>query len=279
MKNKTMKKLSPIKNYPAPKYPTKIQIIKNPALLRKAPRRWRASPIAGAALLFVLSSGLYACASEKFASPEQVYDNGDISDGKDVDISEERVEALSIPLFEHGSGRSSYGCVSVAPPVYLSEEEAAQVVREEALKMGVDFSSSAKLTSDRFPSTNLYGTQTDAVWSGEMMLDGYDEKLGIGFEFVSKEDVNEWEKQDENVHSTVTDYDMNGTAERLSAVVNNTVVFYDPGTNYELIDYEKLYSDELGYSETEERLRADSIENLREQVRSFLEWLAAEGII
>jgi hypothetical protein len=42
------------------------------------------------------------------------------------------------PIFKHGEGRGSIGCVVVAPPVFLSEEEAMQIIREELAKHGVN---------------------------------------------------------------------------------------------------------------------------------------------
>lgn len=41
------------------------------------------------------------------------------------------------PILEHGKGRGATGCVVISPPVFLSEEEALQVVKEELAKHGV----------------------------------------------------------------------------------------------------------------------------------------------
>ena len=41
------------------------------------------------------------------------------------------------PIFEHGAGRGAEGCRAVAPPVFLSEEEGMQILREELAKHGV----------------------------------------------------------------------------------------------------------------------------------------------
>lgn len=41
------------------------------------------------------------------------------------------------PIFEHGKGRGLTGCIVVSPPVFLSEEEAMQIVREELGKHGI----------------------------------------------------------------------------------------------------------------------------------------------
>ncbi len=47
-------------------------------------------------------------------------------------------ERVSVaPIFEHGEGRGATGCVVISPPVFLSEEEALQIVKEELAKHGV----------------------------------------------------------------------------------------------------------------------------------------------
>jgi len=45
------------------------------------------------------------------------------------------------PIFKHGEGRGATGCVVTAPPVFLSEEEAMQIIREELAKHGVKLGS------------------------------------------------------------------------------------------------------------------------------------------
>ena len=39
--------------------------------------------------------------------------------------------AIVAPIFQHGEGRGATGCIVMSPPVFLSEEEALLVVREE----------------------------------------------------------------------------------------------------------------------------------------------------
>jgi hypothetical protein len=191
--------------------------------------------------------------------------------------------ALSIPIFEHGTGRGSFGCVSVAPPVFLSEEEALQVIREEAEAKGVYFDDTKSVEGNKFPATNLYYNDNNdlVTWKGVLELDGYDSSLNIGFEFVSQADVVAWAKKSA-MWSSVETYDMKGTSERLSEVIENTAVFYDPAPDYEAfnrnwskdnIDFETY----MNQYTTEQK--ALMLEQLREQVRDFLVWLAAEGII
>ena len=270
MKNEL--KITPVRHYFIPKYPTKMDVRISPAILRAVPRRWDVKPAVCMALMFTLSTGLYGCADGNNAG-------GGVSTGGNTALS------LSIPIFEHGVGRGSYGCSSVAPPVFLSEEEALQVIREEAEARGVNFDDTKSIEGDHFPATNEYdidGTDNNTTWEGTLELDGYDSTLGIGFEFVSQEDVVAWENKDTEMLCSVSSFYMKSTAERLADVVKNTAVFYDPASNYEDFKYD-WNGDSADYETYMNQYTAEQkermLEDLREQVRDFLDWLAAEGII
>ncbi len=289
-------RIEPVKRYPGPKYPTKVEVTLDPSVLRSLPRRWSAKPAVCAALLLTLTTGLYSCGSGDEGSgtedgssvvsePLNQPSTTGTGDTTTTKSGNNNSPGLSIPFFEHGNGRGSYGCVSVAPPVFLSEDEAAQVIREEVAKAGVSFSDS-KSIEGKFPATNLYGDESmkDATWDGTLKLDGYDRTLGIGFEFISQQDVEDWQKNG-NMMSSVSTYEMKDTAKRLSDSVKDVAVFYDPGMDWTNIkfdynSYSKNYSDYQAYiNEFTAAQKAQMLENLRAQVRDFLAWLAAEGII
>lgn len=258
--------IEPVPFYKEPKYPTKAVVLMNPAILSALPQRWKSLPSMCLALTLTLSTGLYGCAKE----PPRDEDDSD----KDLRVS--------VPFFAHGEGRGAYGCVMVAPAVYLSEEEALQIIQEEAEAKGIHFDDTKTIRSMHFPATNIYHGDTEyETREGSIELDGYDSDLQIGFEYISEEDVFEWAKETDS-WSSVTEYDMHGTAERLSKVVKNTAVFYDPGADIDAfeMDWEadsetwQAYEDQYK-SEQKELMQ----ENLRAQVRDFLDWLSAEGII
>jgi hypothetical protein len=46
--------------------------------------------------------------------------------------------AVAAPIFEHGEGHGSVGCVVITPPVFLSEEEALKIIRESLAGYGLD---------------------------------------------------------------------------------------------------------------------------------------------
>jgi hypothetical protein len=232
-------KVIPMKVYYEPKYPTKSAVILDPVVLRSLPRRWSAKPAVCAALLLTLTTGLCSCGSGDEGSGTG-NGNSIVSEplGQPEGTGDNPSPGLAVPFFEHGNGRGSYGCESVAPPVFLSEDEAAQVIREEAVKAGVTFSG-VKSIEGEFPATNLYGDKSmkDATWDGTLVLDGYDKTLGIGFEFISQKDVEDWKKTG-NMMSTVSTYDMKDTAQRLSGCVKDVAVFYDPGMDWTNIKFD-----------------------------------------
>ena len=292
--------LSPRPNYKSPSYPTKEQILLHPELLKTVPRRWARNPVVLTALSLVLSAGLTACgtASDSIlpdsnsapaasdalgASNSASSGNSTISAASAEDSTEDSTEnsagdaeTLDIPIFAHGTGRGSYGCESVAPPVFLSEEEAMQVIEEECAAQGIDLSGQ-KTISGTFPATStlpeaVSGGASDQTYTGDLSLDGYSDDLGIGVEFVSTDDILDW-KADTGMAATVEEFDLKGTAQRLADCTDNVAVFYDPTADDDL-DF--TGSNEESYVESS---REQSLEELRTQVRDFLQWLKAQGVI
>ncbi|MBQ8640711.1 MAG: hypothetical protein IJ480_00710 [Clostridia bacterium] len=283
--------LERVRSYPVPRYPTAVQFHEKESVTRYMPRRWRGKRLVGQVLIFTAMSGLCSCTlpqteptGQNVVTPDaeneetpwylQMFGNG-----KQTGDEPERKETLSVPLFVHGEGRGSFGCDSVLPPVYLSEDEAAQVIRETALEYGVDFSGEGTVESSKLPYTNIYGDAVKKTYRGELILDGYDGDLGIGFEYVSRKDVSDWH-MDTGMASSVETYDMKGTAEKLAESVADTAVFYDPGMDYSQMpewhseeDWDKAVEEYCALQK--ERMTQD----LRAQVADFLEWLAGQGII
>lgn len=257
--------ITPLRDYPRPEYPTAAAFHKNGRMLfHYIPRRWRFVKTLGSVLVFTVLSGLCACS---------------LQNGED---STDKTASVAVPLFVHGEGRGSYGCESVAPPVYLSEDEAAQVIRETAKEYGLSFTGEGTVSGDALPYTSLFDTM-DETYKGELPLDGYDEATGLGYLFVSRDDIVAWQK-DTRVYSSFAFFDTKGTAEKLSDTVKNTAVFYDPGTDNDLLGQYFAGTEEDPYTEEnlaayEAAQKAQMEEKLRAQVMDFIAWLQAQGII
>lgn len=251
--------IKPVKKYDEPDYPTKDQVMKNPELLKIIPDRWKGNLYVTAALSALLAITLSGC-------------NND-SGNKTAAPLEKSIH--SIPIFEHGKGRGSFGCDSVAPPALISEEEAFQVIQEEAKSYNISFEkSNMELKNINLPQVNLFSAQEkeevlQTVNKGSLKLDGYDANKNIGFDFISKEEYDQWQKED-GMYSSVESYDFLQAAKVLRTGVNKSKevsvvgIFYNPIAASE---NEKFPSKET------------SEEQLRKQIQDFFQWLKAQGII
>ena len=151
-----------------------------------------------------------------------------------------------------------------------------QVIEEECAAQGIDLTGQ-KTISGTFPATStlpeaISGSDSDQTYTGDLSLDGYSEDLGIGVEFVSTDDILDW-KADTGMAATVEEFDLKGTAQHLADCTDNVAVFYDP-TADDYLDF--TGSNEESYVESS---KEQSLEELRAQVRDFLQWLKAQGVI
>jgi hypothetical protein len=260
--------LEPVKKYSSPNYPDKQTIIKNPKLLKTMPERWKGNMYVCTALSSLIMFMFSGCVQKGVSGAEPA--NG-------------KLEA--VPIFEHGTGRGSFGCSSVAPPAFISEEEAFQVIQEEGKKYGLVFDKKdLKLENVKIPETkymlstvNGKSAAIDSTRKGNLVLDGYDEAKKVGFEFISTDDYEEWQIKS-NTRSTVDEFDFLSTAKLLQSGINESKsessvgIFYNPMMS--LKASEKLDIDALQNYTTD-----SAKEDLRKQVKDFLQWLKAQGII
>lgn len=318
-------KVMPVKQYSEPDFPTRNIIDEHPELLRLVPKRWRGNPVVIAALTGMLAITLGV---RSFAAPDEA-----------------KQKARVAPIFEHGQGQGSFGCVAVNPPVFLSEDEARKVILEEAKRAGIDFKVDSLVIDNGFvPITDRYGflDREEAAKTGSskdpqptlnyekpkpkepeprlnyqmLRLDGTDAKRKISFEYVSEEDFQSWEKRPLTRACTVDAYEMKKTAEQLAEGLKRSdpegvfAVFYDPcvGSNdarkklgeSSQADFvakldslkakketmsEAQYNTEFNkmwkqhYSQLTHEANELSREELRAQVKDFIQWLKAQGVI
>jgi len=213
------------------------------------------------------------------------------------------------PVFVHGGGRGSFGCVSVAPPAFLSEDEAFEVIQEEARRYGVIFSKDALKIEDVFvPAIDLNSFEHIAegeegasiesgytvVRKGNLELDGSTADKEIAFEFVSVNDLKDWEAEIETLDedgkytrmmSTVEEYNCFRAAKSLREGIGGKTgetkvgIFYDPMPDYTEEQYKTLLSEYSSKKRISEEQKETAKQLLREQVIDFLNWLKAQGVI
>jgi hypothetical protein len=176
-------------------------------------------------------------------------------------------KAIVAPVFEHGTGRGATGCVVISPPVFLSEEEAMQIIREELAKHGIRLKDGGVLKGVRlFHRISLedgknvsrieeINVEDDPEWQAmyeeqpelkqefdemkqrstpkPLKLDGVDAEKKVAVEFISESDY--CDSGGLLNTSTVQDYDFVDVAkyvaekaERESKDPIYVGVFYDP---------------------------------------------------
>lgn len=271
----------PVKRYRNPSYPTRLEVLSDPDLLRRhLPPGWRGIPgMAGSIALFLAANSMVKGAEKSGPA--------------------EGTTAVVAPLFDHGEGRGSTGCIVVAPPVFLSEEEAWQVIDEELAKDGVKLPDS-KVTLDGVQIPQKWITYTvkdgkmqqglrEAGRADSFIADRGDSKKHVALEFISSREYHN-KTGGASSSSTVQSYDFKATAKNLGDEVKKQSkeklyfgVLYDPLVN---VAAEQLNNplNQPGerfkhWKEDMDKSRADSKRLLRLQVQDFVKWLQAQGAI
>jgi hypothetical protein len=242
-------KSKPVHKYASPKYPTHLEVAQHPALLRRhQPPAWRKWPeLTGAAGLFLLADTARLSAADGSPKGSQ-------------NPAQANAVAIVAPVFQHGEGRGATGCVVMSPPVFLSEEEALQVIREEMATKGVQLRTNQTtltgVTVERGVLVSPAWWRRLGVWLGllgpnppglafeikqeRFKTDAADPKKKVFVEFLGERDARRWdlERQKEEgkfYGSTVHSYELPTTAayvdERVKRQATNKLyfgAFYDP---------------------------------------------------
>jgi len=177
------------------------------------------------------------------------------------------------PIFQHGEGRGSAGCVVATPPVFLSEEEALQVISEILAEHGLTASDSPPAIEGFVFDDKASGARTPLV------PDFFDPAKNVAVEFVSEDDYvglchGEF-------HSSVGSYDILDLAHTMSMAVREFssglyfAALYDPMVSYNLWDRKDHEDANARWERTKEQSR----QLLREQVKDFVDWLKGQGVI
>jgi hypothetical protein len=266
----------PVRRYRKPGFPTRVILNIHPELLRLVPKRWRGNPV-------VLTALATVCIILTTA-------RGDWARGA-------AAASKVAPIFEHGEGRGATGCQAINPPVFLSEAEARQVIAEEAKKAGLSFAANAKrLQGVQVPVTDTQSSLREpspghpggkaaprpGTRRRSLVLDGFDSRRKVGYEFVSASDYDAWEEP-HKMRSTVSLYEVRGAAATLQEGLTTAkpegtyAVFYDPAARYE--DPAEKQPWRVPWERRAQEANKTAREELRKQVRDFLAWLKAQGVI
>ena len=281
--------IKPVQSSQPPAYPRKEEVGAE-QIKASIPQRWVMTRAARVALGALAAMSLAGCAPIRDAATASPLATGDTvcetpTDGQVLAGVPMAPSVQVAPLFSHGEGLGAFGCVMVAPPAFLSEDEALSVINNVAKEYGLTFSApgTPEFANVLQPVTNIYRPEEKEAADTLITLtpDFADAEHGIALEFVSTEDVISWHRET-NYEISVENYNTQDAAEQLSEALESaepqpygsvTVgVLYDPcevAENAEGEDWEAV----------EEMSRALSVEQLSAQVRDFCEWLKSQGII
>jgi hypothetical protein len=237
----------------APKYPTKLEVQSDSSILeRSLPESWlRNSALSGAAALAIstISTGAGCATAPRRVTPP--------------------AHAIVAPIFEHGSGFASAGCVSVAPPGFLSEEEALKVIADEASKRGItllrNYRPASGVSLSRCDASRI-PNDAPAAQNQPFVPELVDPERTLAVSYFSEEQAC-WAGGEFN-DSTAS---MRIDAARASSLVSTA----DAEPMYFATFYEPHEYRSTDASTNLKRNRA----LLREQVIDFLNWLQAQGAL
>jgi hypothetical protein len=225
----------------------------------------------------------------------------------------EEGKTIVAPIFEHGEGRGATGCVVLSPPVFLSEEEAMQIIREELAKHGVQLKDGIILKGVRIPERMARTKENGKTRLEEidpendpefrtlpkeareearkhaprlLGLSGIDASKKVATKFVSEArytvlggalDGMSWEYDFKEVARYVA-----GKAKEQGKDAIYLGVFYDPMV---AMDMEAMHKrrEKIGFGaaweEANKERRDKARKLLRQQVRDFAAWLKEKKVV
>ena len=222
------------------------------------------------------------------------------------------------PVFKHGEGRGATGCAVVSPPVFLSEEEGMQILREELAKAGIQLKPGAAIKGVRIPHRVLVDKNegTNKKTSREVPVaskryaeplkpTGIDSAKKIAVEFISEKryfdqggtresyDLDELEDPNKKTNasegaggfrsSTAQGYDFADTADFVATQAKKQgadQLFL--GVFYDplaSVPFHWKKGDEIDSKKRQKQETDESKKLLRQQAQDFVAWLKKEKAI
>ena len=306
-------KVTPLKKYNKPSYPTREEFLKEASQIKDCiPESWKNKKIITSALaVFLLGSSANTLKENQTDKTHVIVTEEKVPDETKTEtriIDEEKIPSVA-PLFIHGGGRGAYGCVIINPPSFLSEQEAREIIESELKKEGIIFDRK-NYKIDELSFRKNYGFDRESEETDDasfdsffpddvdtVKLDGYSTKYNLGYEFVSA-----WGDYHafggEYDASSVTSFDVIEAAENLREKMKdygkmNTVIFYDPIEDNETPEDQnptlssiKQPADDNDQEINHEKLldmdktsKQKSYKLLKRQVADFIEWVKKEKLM
>ncbi len=274
-----------------PQYPTKLAVQADRGLLRRhIPPAWRARREIAGALGALLAANAGGCTG-----------NPGTNGGTSAGPTEKNTAGAAIvaPLFEHGDGSAeglwAMACIAVAAPAYLPEEEAIRVIAAELRGAGLSVSPDgvtlpdviirgAELRNGYEWVSNQPGPGLEER-TGALQADLFDAQHHIAIEYVA---VTDFFRLGGNAGEWQSSRELKAVVKSVNQRVHESGhgiyfgAFYDPVVYYSYLGGtwgNGESSDRQRWASSEEAALTEAKRLLQLQVKDFIEWLKAQGVI
>ncbi len=287
-----------LSEYKIPNYPRKEEVQAQPSLLRKSVyKRWQKLFDLGVSGMLAAGLSLSGCSEEAATTNPTLGRQITITQNPDSSqtrtVTPKKLAALVAPVFEHGEGRGSFGCVSVTPPAFLSEDEALVVIKEELGKYGINFDKekvlldNIKIAYGKEPARKNDNLKKDKLQPLE--IDRMDSDKNIYIEYVSIADY--FLLGGDRSDFSIQTFDFKQVAKETRKKLNRNIkhgvycVFYDPffSPDYKDIIDNMRNNGRDASRDMMEVVHKKGIESskaqLRQQVQDFADWLKEKKVI
>ncbi|OGO88500.1 MAG: hypothetical protein A2Y15_01695 [Clostridiales bacterium GWF2_36_10] len=273
-------KINPVLHYKSPAYPDMSEADSNSDLLKRLPNRWKQNQ--------AVLTAITAITAMSFSSHSitQNYDSQSVF--APISTSSSTVA----PIFEHGEGIGSIGGYQSIYPTFITEQEAMSIIKNEAFAAGINLVDIPEGYSvDPHDYDGYRDDKNKYILGTQVSLEASDNIKGIAVSFISSNEAMAQSKNDE-FYSLVVNINTKQRAKDAASDWEEEDVPYAVGTFYDsTINYERykeiekeLFGDSYDYSQSNATQLQEAIndaieEDLRAQVRDFIEWLRGQGII
>ena len=234
----------PVEKYRTPEYPTKLEARADKRLIRKSlPLPLRFGTGLAFATMLLLGPGTSFGTEKDAKSKKTVLQEATKETNGETSAPAKNGKAIVAPVFHHGEGVGSTGCVAVNPPTFISEEEAIEIIKAEFAKRGIRFEQvNVLMPNISIPNYYMKYWKQGAKWQKEIVVlpnqenpfsvDLKNEEKRIAVEFVSRSDYFDLGGPDSTM--SVQRYDMAAVARTVSKRMKESDeevyfgVFYDP---------------------------------------------------
>lgn len=286
-------------------------VLRNQMILKDSiPKKWKKNQLVCMTLFAFLVNNTKLQADEKFPIPNKSKDlkKQELTVFEQVSNNVKKDEISVAPVFIHGDGMGGGGCVSVAPAVFLSENEALEIIEQEFEKSGLALKRKNIITDAKckigIKKTVNDGTKntikTDSIETN-VVLSLYNTELNLGVNFFGSQSSSIFDDINEQpYYLSAWSFDAKKAALKAREIMNNYGkinygVFYDPSYSGDdlridkiinefkkngLVDEDKYKNDKKYMWEinskaekaAEEKMKEKSVELLKQQIHDFLEW-------